>query len=122
MSINGFRRAMIVAGGMTALLGACASTPQPISVQSKGTSGLAPMHTTPATAAQPVFSFGSMLRDTGHGIADGVSWLFPVPSGVYGPPEEVAYGSARAWRDSTGSTGCRLKCDRVERNSVSPIN
>lgn len=63
-----------------------------------------------------------MLRDMGHAVVSGVSWLFRAPSGVYGPPEKVAYSNARTWKESTGTTGCTIKCDRVQRNSVTPIH
>ena len=122
MRINGFRRAMLAAAGVTVVLGGCASTRQPLGAQSTQTSVATPLRATASTPAHPPVSVESMLRDMGHAVVRGVSWLFRVPSGVYGPPEKVAYSSARTWKESTGMTGCTLKCDRVQRNSVNPIN
>lgn len=121
MRVNGFRRAIIAATALTAVLAGCASTPQPSSTHLNGTSMVMPMHATASTPPPQPFSFGSMLRHMSHALVSGVSWLFQAPPGVYGPPEKVAYSSAQTWKEGTNSTGCTLKCDRVQRNSVNPI-
>lgn len=122
MRVNGFRRAMIAAAASAIVLGGCASAPQPSSAESNQTTMMTPMHAAASTPAPHTFSFGAAMRHMGHAIVSGVSWLFRVPTGVYGPPEKVAYSSARTWKSATGTTGCTSKCDRVQRNSVNPPN
>ena len=122
MRVNGFRRAMIAATAMTALLGGCASTPRAISAQSNQSGLRMPVRASASPPAQQSSRVGSLLRHIGHALVSGVSWLFHVPAGVYGSPEAVAYSSAKTWKESTGTTGCTMKCDRVQRHSANPIN
>ncbi len=123
MRVSEFGRAMIAAAALTVVLGGCASTPQPS--QSHQTITMPSMRaaaSTSAPRAPHTFSFYAVLRHIGHAVVSGVSWLFRPPTGVYGPPEKIAYSSARTWKSATGMLGCSSKCDRVQRNSVQPIN
>jgi hypothetical protein len=122
MRINGFHRAWVAAAAVMFVVAGCASSPRPIGAPSTPSSMTTPLRGAPSTPARQTFSFGSMLRDMGHAVVRGVSWLFRVPSGVYGPPEKVAYSNARTWKEATGTTGCTIRCDRVQRNSVNPIH
>ena len=123
MRVSKFGRAMIAAAALTVVLGGCASTPQPS--QSHQTITMPSMRaaaSTSAPRAPHTFSFYAVLRHIGHAVVSGVSWLFRPPTGVYGPPEKVAYSSARTWKSATGTLGCASNCTRVQRNSVQPIN
>ena len=124
MRVRELGRAMIAAAALTVVLGGCASTPQPSRTESHQTITMPSMRaaaSTSAPRAPHTFSFYAVLRHIGHAVVSGVSWLFRPPTGVYGPPEKIAYSSARAWKSATGMLGCASKCDQVQRNSVHPI-
>lgn len=125
MRVNGFGLVMIAAAAVAVVLGGCASAPKMRSVVAHQTTMTSPLHaaaSTPGPRSPQSYSFVAVLRRMGHAIVSGVSWLFRVPSGVYGPPEKVAYTSARTWKNAAGTTGCTIRCDRVQRNAVNPPN
>ena len=125
MRVGEFGRTMIVATVLTVVLGGCASTRQPSFTASHQTltrPSRAVATSTAAPRAPHTSGVYAVLRHIGHAVVNGVSWLFRPPTGVYGPPEKIAYSSARTWRSATGTLGCASKCITVQRNSVQPIN
>ena len=125
MRVGEFGRTMIVAAALAVVLAGCASTRQPNLTASHQVITMPPMGvaaSTSAPRAPHTSGFYAVLRHIGQALVNGVSWLFRPPTGVYGPPEKVAYSSARTWRSATGTLGCTNKCITVQRNSVQPIN
>ena len=125
MRVGEIGRAMIAAAALTVVLGGCASTRQPSLTASHQTITMPSMGvaaSTSAPRAAHTSGFYAVLRHIRHAVVSGVSWLFRPPTGVYGPPEKVAYSSARTWKSATGTLGCASNCTRVQRNSVQPIN
>ena len=116
-------RGALASAALAAVLTGCASVPQPPGIQTHRWRAIQPTHST--TSAQPqhepiTFRLASAVRDVGHALLRGVSWMLRPSSGVYGPPEDTAAVSQKTWLRVTGSTGCTSKCQIVKRNSVRP--
>lgn len=115
--------AFLASVALVVALEGCASIPQSartetnrsIAIEPTGAAASAPARHEPAAVAP-----GSVLRDIGHAVLRGISWLFRPARGLYGPPEGTASASAKTWQRATGSTGCTSECTTVNHNSPRP--
>lgn len=124
MRVNRFVRASFATALLTMALVGCASAPQARRLGANQASMKKPVPewvSAPTRRRPSSDSLGSLLRQVSHVVAGGLSWLFPPPAGVYGPPESVAYSGAKTWKIATGALGCTSKCSKVNRNSVRPV-